>query len=159
MVTKDWQISPVISLYTGNPLQLSIGGKDISLSGQGLDRPSVVAPTQVYSGPANDPSYWLNPAAFMCAGSNAACSVFSGQFGNLGRNAVYGPGTINFDMALTRRFTVGERWKLDLRADFFNVMNHANWNSPGTNTTSSTFGEVTSFSSPRLIQMAMKLYF
>jgi hypothetical protein len=159
MVTKDWQISPVISLYTGNPLQLSIGGKDISLSGQGLDRPSVVAPTQVYSGPANDPSYWLNPAAFVCAGSNAACSVFSGQFGNLGRNAVYGPGTINFDMALTRRFTVGERWKLDLRADFFNVMNHANWNSPGTNTTSSTFGEVTSFSSPRLIQMAMKLYF
>ena len=159
MVTKDWQISPVISLYTGNPLQLSIGGKDISLSGQGLDRPNVVAPTQVYSGPANDPSYWLNPASFMCAGSNAACSVFSGQFGNLGRNAVYGPGTINFDMALTRRFTVGERWKLDLRADFFNVMNHANWNSPGTNITSSTFGEVTSFSSPRLIQMAMKLYF
>jgi hypothetical protein len=158
-LTKDWQISPVISLFTGNPMQLSIGGKDISLSGQGLDRPYDVLPTQVYGGPANDPHYWLNPAAFQCAGSNAACTVFSGQFGNVGRNAVYGPGQINFDMALTRRFPVSERWKLDLRADFFNIMNHANANAPGGNITSGTFGEITSFGSPRLIQVAMKLYF
>jgi hypothetical protein len=158
-LTKDWQLSPVISLFTGNPMQMSIGGKDISLSGQGLDRPYDVLPTQVYGGPANDPKYWLNPAAFQCAGSNAACTVFSGQFGNVGRNAVYGPGQINFDMALTRRFPVSERWKLDLRADFFNIMNHANANNPGTNITSGTFGEITSFGSPRLIQVAMKLYF
>jgi hypothetical protein len=116
-------------------------------------------PTQVYAGPANDPHYWLNPAAFQCAGSNAACTVFSGQFGNVGRNALYGPGQINFDMALTRRFAVSERWKLDLRADFFNIMNHANWNAPTANITSGTFGEITSFGSPRLIQMALKLYF
>jgi hypothetical protein len=158
-LTKDWQVSPVISLFTGNPMQLSIGGKDISLSGQALDRPYDLLPNQVYGGAANDPQYWLNPAAFMCAGSNAACTVFSGQFGNVGRNAVYGPGQINFDMALTRRFPVSERWKLDLRADFFNIMNHANANAPGGNITSSTFGEITSFGSPRLIQMAMKLYF
>jgi hypothetical protein len=158
-LTKDWQISPIISLFTGNPVQLSIGGKDISLSGQTLDRPYDLLPNQVYAGPANDPHYWLNPAAFQCAGSNAACTVFSGQFGNVGRNAVYGPGQINFDMALTRRFAVSERWKLDLRADFFNIMNHANWNATNNNITSATFGEITSFSPPRLIQMAMKLYF
>jgi hypothetical protein len=62
-------------------------------------------------------------------------------------------------MALSRRFTVGERWKLELRADFFNIMNHANWNNPTTGITSSTFGEVTAFGTPREIQMAMKLYF
>ena len=39
LLTKDWQVSPIISLATGTPMQLSIGGKDISLSGQGLDRP------------------------------------------------------------------------------------------------------------------------
>jgi hypothetical protein len=159
-LTKDWQVSPILSLSTGTPMQMSIGGKDISLSGQALDRPYDVLPNQVYGGPANDPSYWLNPAAFLCAGnSTTSCSVFSGQFGNVGRNAVYGPGWINFDMALSRRFTVGERWKLDLRGDFFNIMNHANANNPGTSITSSTFGEITSFSSPRLIQMALKLYF
>jgi hypothetical protein len=158
-ITKDWQISPVLSIFTGHPIQLSDGGKDISLSGQGLDRPNVVAPTQVHTVTPNDPSYWFNPAAFQCAGSNAACTVSTGLFGDLGRNALYGPGQINFDMALSRRFTVGERWKLDLRADFFNIMNHANWNGPTSSITSSTFGEVTGFSSPRLIQMAMKLYF
>jgi hypothetical protein len=157
-ITKDWQVAPVLSLNTGHPIQLA-DGKDISLSGQNLDRPYVLAPDQVHTPPQSDPSYWFNPAAFTCAGSNAACTVFSGQFGNLGRNTVYGPGQINFDMALSRRFTVGERWKLDLRADFFNIMNHANANGPTTSLSSSTFGEITGFSSPRLIQMALKLYF
>jgi hypothetical protein len=157
-VTADWQISPIVSFNTGRPVQLS-DGKDISLSGQGLDRPQVIAPDQVHQVVPNDPNYWFNPAAFMCAGSNAACTTFSGQFGNLGRNALYGPGAINFDMALTRRFPIHERWKMDFRADFFNIMNHANWSNPGTSITSSTFGEVTSFGSPRLIQMALKLYF
>ena len=159
-LTKDWQVSPILSMFTGNPIQMSIGGKDISLSGQGLDRPYDVLPNQVYAGPAGDPHYYLNPAAFLCAGnSTTSCGVFTGQFGNVGRNAIYGPNQINFDMALSRRFTVGERWKLDLRADFFNIMNHANWGNPGTNITSSTFGEITGFSSPRQIQMALKLYF
>jgi hypothetical protein len=160
-LTKDWQISPIISLYTGNPFQLSDGGKDISLSAQGLDRPYDVLPTQVYTvTPNNDPPLWINPAAFLCAGnSTTACNVFSGQFGNVGRNALYGPGTINFDMAVSRRFTVGERWKLDLRTDFFNFLNHANWNAPQGNVTSAQFGMVTGFSGPRQIQMALKLYF
>src|SRR5206468_296974 len=50
MITKDWQASPSISLFTGNPIQLS-DGKDISLSGQGLDRPFVLLPDQVYGSP------------------------------------------------------------------------------------------------------------
>jgi hypothetical protein len=62
-------------------------------------------------------------------------------------------------MALTRRFAVSERWKLDLRADFFNVLNHANWNATNNNITSATFGEITAFTPPRLIQLALKLYF
>jgi hypothetical protein len=157
-LTADWQLAPVISANTGRPVQLS-DGKDISLSGQGLDRPQVIAPDQVHQVAANDPTYWFNPAAFMCAGSNAACTTFSGQFGNLGRNALYGPGSIGFDMALTRRFSMTERWKLDFRADFFNIMNHANPSNPGTSLSSSTFGQITSFGSPRLIQMALKLYF
>jgi hypothetical protein len=160
-LTKDWQVSPIVSLYTGQTFQLSDGGKDISLSAQGLDRPYDVLPTQVHTvTPNTDPPLWFNPAAFLCAGNTTtACNVFSGQFGNVGRNALYGPGVINFDMALSRRFTVGERWKLDLRTDFFNFLNHANWNNPQGNVTSSQFGMITGFSGPRQIQMALKLYF
>jgi hypothetical protein len=158
LLTRDWQVSPILNVLTGNPIQLG-DGKDVSMTGTALDRPEVVLPNQVYTVTANDPHYWFNPQAFQCAGSNAACTILSGQFGNLGRNSVYGPGQINFDMALTRRFTFTERWKLDFRADFFNVMNHGNWNNPTTSYTSSTFGEVTGFSTPRQIQMSMKVFF
>lgn len=48
-------------------------------------------------------------SAFQSAGSNAACTTFSGQFGNLGRNAIYGPGQMNFDLALSRKFVFNER--------------------------------------------------
>src|SRR5450432_151805 len=157
LITRDWQVSPIVSLFTGNPIQIT-DGKDISLSGQNLDRPNVIAPDQVYGSPKTVAAY-LNPSAFQCAGSNAACTVFSGQFGNLGRNSVYGPGQINFDVALSRRFQVRERWRLEFRSDFFNIMNHGNWNNPTSVITSGTFGQITSFGSPRLIQMAMKVYF
>ena len=123
----------------------------------------MILPGQVYAAPppGNGP-YWFNPAAFVCAGNTALspnCPTSTGLFGDLGRNSVYGPGQINWDMAVSRRFNFGERLKFDVRADFFNIMNHANWNNPSASITSSTFGEVTGYGSPRIIQMALKLYF
>jgi hypothetical protein len=109
-----------------------------------------VLPNAVY--PSNQTvQEYFNPAAF------AIQPI--GTFGNLGRFAVYGPGTIQVDMSLSRRFQIRERMKLDLRSDFFNIMNHGNWNNPTTNISSGTFGQITAFGSPRIIQMAMKLYF
>ena len=52
-----------------------------------------------------------------------------------------------------------ERFKLDFRADFFNIMNHGNFNTVTVDSTSSTFGQVTAFTSPRIIQFAMKFIF
>ena len=157
-ITRDWQVSPIISMFTGNPIQIT-DGKDISLSGQNLDRPNVILPDQVYGAPKTVLQY-LNPAAFQCAGSNSACTVFSGQFGNLGRNSLYGPGQRNFDIAVSRQFQMRERFKMEFRSDFFNILNHANWNNPVSSLSSAaTFGQITTFGSPRIIQMAMKLYF
>jgi hypothetical protein len=137
-------------LFTGNPIQLSDGGKDISLSGQLLDRPNVVSPTTVYPG-TRTLGAWFNPSAFAVQPA--------GTFGDLGRNAVYGPGAINWDMAVYRIFSIKERLKLDFRAEFFNIMNHANWSNPTTSNTSSTFGQITSFGGPRNIQFSTKILF
>ncbi|MGO9255450.1 MAG: carboxypeptidase regulatory-like domain-containing protein [Bryobacteraceae bacterium] len=172
-VTKDWQLSPIVSFNTGNPIQLSVGGKDISLSAQLLDRPEVIAPDQVYQRlpPTVNGTYWFNPNAFICADSvsNVSASTLSpncpaatastAAFGDLGRNSVYGPGAIQWDMNVSRRFNFKERWKLEFRAEFFNILNHANWSNPSSSLTSSTFGEVTGYGGPRIIQMALKLYF
>ncbi|MGP8248212.1 MAG: carboxypeptidase regulatory-like domain-containing protein [Bryobacteraceae bacterium] len=151
LATVNWQLSPIVSLISGQPLILSDGGKDISLSAQALDRPNVILPNQVY--PATKTvNEWFNPAAFAVQPA--------GTFGNLGRNAIYGPGTIQWDMALSRSFKMKERYSLVVRSDFFNIMNHGNWNNPGLSIASpASFGVITTFGSPRIIQMSMKLLF
>ncbi len=63
---------------------------------------------------------------------------------------------------------MGERWELDFRAGFFNILNHANLGNPVTTATSGTFGEITSYyqklnspggNTPRVVQIALKVYF
>jgi hypothetical protein len=160
-LTKDWQIAPVISLYSGQPLNI-LDGTDVSLTGNSAtDRPNVVAGV---SSLPHTITQWFNPAAFAgnCSlaawAGNPSCQV-AGTFGNAGRDVIHGPGTIQWDMNITRKFSFSERFKTELRGDFFNIMNHANWNNPSTALNSTTFGQVTSFGSPRLIQLAAKVVF
>jgi len=73
--------------------------------------------------------------------------------------SIVNPGARNFDVAFSRNFPFKERYVLHVRADLFNALNHANWSGPATGITSATFGQITSFGGPRLIQMALKLNF
>jgi hypothetical protein len=114
----------------------------------GADRPDVALTSGVLP---HTLAQWFNPASFVHAPT--------GTYGNSGRDNMVYPGSINWDMALSRNFPMKERFVLHVRADFFNIMNHANWNGPSGNMTSSTFGQITGFGGPRLIQLAMKLNF
>jgi hypothetical protein len=73
----------------------------------------------------------------------------AGLLGNSGRNAFIGPGFYNVDLSVSRRFGLrwlGEGGRLNLRADFFNVLNHANLNNPNAifgNASFGTFGIAT----------------
>jgi hypothetical protein len=159
-LTKDWQIAPLVSLYSGQPFNVTTGA-DVSLTGIGLDRPNVVPGVASLPHTLDD---WFNPAAFAGGCNNAAYAgnqycVPLGSFGDAAHNLVHGPGTIQWDMSASRVFQFHERYKLEFRTDFFNIMNHANWNNPAAGLTSSTFGQITSFAAPRLIQMDMKLMF
>jgi hypothetical protein len=149
-LTKDWQVSPIISAYNGQPNTVT-DGTDVSLTGVNADRPNVVQTTGVLP---HTLAAWFNPAAFAVQPA--------GTYGNEGRDSWTNPGSINWDMAISRNFPFKERYMLHIRGDFFNIMNHANWSGPSTGITSSTFGQITSFYSggnPRLIQMAVKLNF
>ena len=159
-VTGGWQIAPLISLFTGQPLTITTGS-DVSLTGEGADRPNVNPTVTTMVGTLNE---YFNPAAFVggCTTTayvgNQYC-VPLGSFGNAGRDVMHGPGTIQWDMSATRKFQISERYRVEFRSDFFNIMNHANWGNPATGLTSSTLGQITSFGSPRLIQLNMKLFF
>lgn len=147
-LTAGWEVSPIVSLYDGQPFTPTDGGVDNSLSAQLNDRPNVVATGSVYQ---NTTQAWFNPAAF--------AKQATGTFGNAGRFSLVAPGSINWDMALSRQFHYKERYQLSARADFFNIMNHANWNTPTNSITSGQFGQITTFGTPRLIQLALKLNF
>ena len=153
-------MAPIISLYTGQPFTVT-DGTDVSLTGDGLDRPNVILGVPQLP---HTLASWFNPAAFAgsCAlaayAGNPNCQT-PGTFGNAPRDVFHNPGTIQFDIALSRQFKFKERYRFDLRADFFNVMNHANWNGPSAAINSSTFGQITSFGGPRLIQLATKFFF
>jgi len=60
-------------------------------------------------------------------GDNAAAP---GNFGNMRRNVVYGPGFVNLDFSVIKDFKFGERFSLQLRGEFFNILNHPNFADP-----------------------------
>jgi hypothetical protein len=171
---RNWQVAPLIHASSGQPLNLNYGsaaaGTDFSRTGLGNDRPNQILlnpypTTSACSSSAAICDQFLNPAAF-------STSIPVGSYGDVGRNAVRGPGTFNFDVALSRQFKITERFSLQARAEAFNVINHTNFVggiSPAgtvaaltlmtTNAASSTFGQPQAAFDPRILQFAMKLFF
>jgi hypothetical protein len=101
---------------------------------------------------------FFNPAAF--------AQPAPGTLGNLGRGSLRGPSNWSFDMALSRTFRVGERQRMEVRAEAYNVTNSfralfattgASLN--GLSLSSSTFGQVRAAQDPRIMQFALKYVF
>jgi hypothetical protein len=82
------------------------------------------------------------------------------DIGDVGRNVLRGPNQNDVDLSIAKRFSVTESRNLEVRADFFNVLNHANRDNPVSDISSADFGRALSFSSsPRIVQLALKFTF
>jgi len=86
--------------------------------------------------------------------------------GNLGRDAIVGPGFLNTDFSVTKNTKLTERFSLEFRTEMFDIFNHPNFGNPILNATSSSFGQIQAtrfptgdFGSARQIQFALKLLF
>ncbi len=84
-------------------------------------RPDVVAGVDPFI-TGSDKRVYLNPAAFSMPAP--------GRIGNLGRNALHGPGLSQFDLALHKRFAVTERTNIEFRGEIYNLFNRANFSNP-----------------------------
>ncbi len=105
---------------------------------------------------------YFNSAAF-CAppaiGDELPPNQKATGYGNSGVGFILGPGQNNTDLSLSKNFALRES-KLELRVEFFNAFNHAQFNPPDQSVTDGTFGDITSTSvNPRLIQFALKYSF
>ncbi|UWZ84149.1 TonB-dependent receptor [Occallatibacter riparius] len=103
------------------------------------------------------PEQWFDPNAFLAPPPN------SGFFGNLGRDTLTGPGLGTWDFSTLKNSHIRERLAIQFRAEIFNLLNRANFNTPNlivfTPTgVSGTAGAITSTStSSRQVQFALKL--
>jgi hypothetical protein len=118
-----------------------------------------------FKGPVilSKPAQWFNPNAFIAPPSSG------GFYGNLGRDTLTGPGLATWDFSLLKDTSLREGLRLQFRAEFFNLLNRANFNTPNlivftpptaTNPTglSGTAGAITSTSTTaRQVQFSLKL--
>jgi len=148
-----WETSAIVNWQSGFPLNITSGGDySYSLPEVGNDQAEVVAPPHYTHGSTDAKlAQWFTTSAFGAPQPNS--------FGNAGRNILIGPGTFNIDFSAHKVFPIGERLKLQFRAEFFNFLNHAQFNNPDTTLSDSTFGQITSARDPRIIQGALKLVF
>lgn len=93
--------------------------------------------------------YWLDTACFSAPAA--------GYFGNSGANILTGPGVSNWDAALEKNAQLAEALKLQIRAEFFNAFNHAQFLNPDSTVGDANFGQVTQARDSREIQLGLKL--
>lgn len=147
MAFGHWQFSFLISTHTGFPFTPRTG-TDASLTGMGLDTPDVIGDPYIRN---TSTRQWIDPKAFQ---KNAP-----GAYGNTGYNSLRAPSFFNMDSSLTRAFRITERQRAELRFEFFNVLNHTNFNSPSSSLNSANFGIIQSAQDPRILQFAAKYAF
>jgi hypothetical protein len=122
ILTHGWQLSSVLSFHSGQPFNFP-GPNPSGTQRPGLDL--VADPfagvsqsfTKSVGGPGGKPgAQWVNPNAFVAV---------SGP-GDVRRNEFYGPGFSDVDLSVIKNIPVTERFRVQLRADMFNVFNRIN---------------------------------
>jgi hypothetical protein len=134
---NGWGVDSTANLQSGQPFTLNYNFEDdYSGGGDGFDRPDLVGPIVYHKhNPANfiDLSSFAMPCTTdptMYSGFASDCVPGTRHYGNLGRNVLTGPTYKQWDLAIYKNTDLGERVKLQLRADFFNVLNHPNFANP-----------------------------
>lgn len=94
---------------------------------------------------------WFNTSAF-------AAPAF-GYFGSASPGSIYGPGVVDFDMALYKDFHVTERSLFEFRAEAFNIFNHTNFSGVQTTVGAGNYGQVTSALDPRIFEFSLRFQF
>jgi len=149
-VLGGWQMGGILSLHTGFPLTIKMSG-DPSGTGARSFRANVV-------GTPNDP-HQIGPGVLFLDPSAYAAPT-AGTFGNAGVGVVRGPGLKRLDYSLHKQFNVTEKRYFELRAEAFNLFNTPTFQSPASQTiTSSLFGQIRSSQGERNIELAAKFYF
>jgi len=154
-VLGGWELSGITRLESGRAFNIGINFDNANNGARSLSqRPDLVGDPfpSGFSRTFGPGGSYFNAAAFAVAPQYT--------FGNLGRNALHGPAYYNTDLGAFKNFNFTERYKLQFRAELFNIFNNSSFNNPDGTLGDTTFGQITStFAPQRQIQFALKLLF
>jgi Carboxypeptidase regulatory-like domain len=158
-VAGGWQLSGIVTMESGPPINVTLAGSETSVCNVLPDctnRPDLVGSIS-YPQSVNA---WFSPASF--------ANPTPGTWGDLGKDALRGPGRDNWNLSLFKNFVLSaERGsRIELRLETFNTWNHTQWlggdavnggisNQLG----ASDFGAITGAYDPRVLQLGAKVYF
>jgi hypothetical protein len=148
---EGWQLATIVQLQTGNPVNIITSNATLNGVANTI-RPDITGPVTILG----NVERWFDTSVF----------ISQPRFGNLGRNLITGPGFSNTDFSIIKNTSIGERFRLQFRAEFFDLFNHANFGQPGNVVGSANFGRITSTRFPtgesgssRQVQFALKASF
>lgn len=173
-ILGGWEVSGLVNSYSGLPY--TVTGVLNDPAGQGVldsnslvsGRPDLVGNPNVASpksGPIhnnNGKQLWYNTSAYaqVCPTVSGVTTCPTGaRPGNSHPGSVRGPGLWRADLSVMKNIKFTDRISTQFRADSTNTFNHTNPDGISTSFTSSLFGKVTSYRDPRILQLALKLYF
>ena len=130
-LTHGWQVSSLIQVHSGNPFNLLLPGNPLNVNGGGGEsRPGENLIGDPFAGVSHSFSkslpgvQWVNPAAFCVPGPG--CAGPTDPHGDLRRNNFYAPGYGDWDLSVFKNIPVTERFRVQLRAEIYNVFNRIN---------------------------------
>lgn len=152
-VLGGWQVSGITRFNTGRRLNITAGNTTAIFGDQVTLRANLAQGQDPNSEPegGRTAQRWLNTAAFSRPAPNT--------LGNLPRNAVEGPSYCSTDFSLFKNVRLGGPFKLQLRAEVFNLFNQKNYRTIETAMTNANFGAVTEYEPQRIVQFGAKVTF
>jgi hypothetical protein len=178
-IFNGWKFSGITTFHSGFPLNLVTSSSRSLFCSQGdsasgcPDNLNEIAPVTFLNPRTSSISgrgdFFFNPAAFAnvptCRFDPISQALVNGnvcgQFGNVGRDTLPGPGFANFDMAFAKGVRIRENTNLELGLEAFNVFNHTNFTNAGitTNIDSPNFGRALQSAPGRILQIRAKINF
>jgi len=134
-ILSDWQVSGIFAAIHGQPFSLTASAASLNAAFQ-RQTPNQVGPVKKLGGIGTGHPFY-DPTAFAPVSASAV-------YGNVGRNTLYGPGSVNMDFSLFRTFNLTERFNLQFRTDAANLFNAPHFNNPTGSRSSGNFLVITS---------------
>ncbi|WP_321475256.1 carboxypeptidase-like regulatory domain-containing protein [uncultured Paludibaculum sp.] len=145
---RGWQLGSYVTLQSGAPFTVVSASNTTNAFPAGAVRPDLIGDPNAEN---RTVARWFNTAAF------AAARPYS--FGNSPRSGLRGPFQKTVDATLSRQFKLTEKFRTDLRGEFYNLLNTVNFDVPGHTLGAADFGTIQSSRPARTIQVGLRLSF